>query len=86
MKRLMWLTALGTGLALAGCDEPVGQDAELAPASLEAELAPAAADQTAPAADTGAAIDPRPADGTALPPEQRPSGQTVQPESETLFY
>ncbi len=84
MKRLMLLTALGGGLALAGCEEPASQSAETAPPPMEAPMAPAATDQGVPAADTTAPTDQPPAD--TLPPEKRSSEETVQPESETLFY
>jgi hypothetical protein len=86
MNRLMLLTALGAGLALAGCEYPSSQQTETAPPLVEAPVAPAATDQATPAADTTAATDQPPADNTTLPPESRSSEQTVQPESETLFY
>lgn len=86
MKRLMLLVALGAaGLAVAGCEDPASQQAETAPPPIEAPLAPSAADQGVPAADTTAPTDAAPTNST-LPPEQRSSEETVQPESETLFY
>ncbi len=85
MKRLILLAALGSGLALAGCEEPMEQRTETMPPPIEEPVAPAAEDQGVPTADTGAAVNPPPIDG-ALPPEQRSSEETVQPESETLFY
>ncbi|MFC5346304.1 hypothetical protein ACETK8_15970 [Brevundimonas staleyi] len=85
MKRLMLLAALAaTGLAVAGCEEPAPRQAEMAPPPLEAPEAPAAADAGVPAADTTAPTDVPPT--TTLPPENRSSEETVQPESETLFY
>ncbi len=84
MKRLILLTALGAGLALAGCEEPVSSQPETAPPPMEAPVAPAATDQAVPAADTTAPTDRPPSD--TLPPEKRSSEETVQPESETLFY
>ena len=84
MKRLMLLAALGAaGLAVAGCEEPPARQAETAPPPIEAPVAPAATDQ-AVVGDTTAPTDVPPA--STLPPEQRSSEQTVQPESETLFY
>lgn len=83
MKRLMLLAGLGAGLALAGCEEPAPQQAELPPPPLEEPMAPAATDQTAPVVTT-APTDQPPVD--TLPPEKRSSEETVQPESETLFY
>lgn len=85
MKRLVALLALSSALALAACDDPsVSRDEELADAPMEAPVAPAE-EMTAPAADP-AAVDTPPASPETLPPEKRSSEETVQPESETLFY
>lgn len=84
MKRLMLLAALGASLAVAGCEDPVPQQAETAPPPIEAPVAPAATDQGVAAADTTAPTDTPP--NSALPSEQRSSEETVKPESETLFY
>ncbi len=84
MKRLILLALATTALTVAGCEEPVQQDAEMAPPPMEAPEAMAAEDLGVPAAETGAATDTPPVD--TLPPEQRESEETVQPESETLFY
>lgn len=84
MKRMMVLAAALSGLTLAGCEEPVSHQSEIAPSADEV-VAPAAADEGVPAADTTAPTDVPPPTST-LPPEQRSSEQTVQPESETLFY
>ncbi len=84
MKRLMVLAAALGCLTVAGCEEPVSQQTEIAPPAEEV-VAPAATDQGVPAADTTAPTDAPPPNST-LPPEQRSSDQTVQPESETLFY
>ncbi|WP_395943215.1 hypothetical protein [Brevundimonas sp.] len=80
-------TALGA-LALAGCDDfqsssrddyadapPVQEEAPAAEDSAEPVVAPEVTDPTptAPPPET-------------LPPEERSSEQSVQPESETLFY
>lgn len=86
MKQLIWLAALGAGLALAGCEEPQGGEIETAPLPIEAEGTPAAGDEGVPATDPGATTDALPADSAPLPPEQQSSEQTVRPESETLFY
>lgn len=86
MKRLMLLVALGAaGLAVAGCEEPASQQVETAPPPIEGPVAPSATDQGVPAADSTAPTDAPPANST-LPSEQRSSAETVQPESETLFY
>lgn len=55
------------------------------------EEAPVAEDLGAPASgvvvEDSSAMDPVPQpDQTALPPDERSSEETVQPESETLFY
>ena len=84
MKRLIVLAVALGGLTLTGCEEPVSQQVETAPPTEEA-VAPAATDQGVPAADTSAPTDAPPQNST-LPPEERSSEQTVQPESETLFY
>lgn len=84
MNRLILFAMAATALSLAGCEDPVQQDAEMAPPPMEGPEAIAAEDQGVPAADTGAAIDTPPVD--TLPPEERSSEETVQPESETLFY
>ncbi|RZJ18871.1 MAG: hypothetical protein EON91_03690 [Brevundimonas sp.] len=85
MNRLLLALALGAAAVLAGCEDPAPyDDTETAPAPLESE-APAAADSAEPAA-APAVTDAPPADTSALPPDQRSSEQTVQPESETLFY
>jgi len=84
MKRLWMLTALAGGLALAGCEEPQVATVETAPPPIEAPVATAAADAAVPAADTTAPATTAPTD--TLPSENRTSEQTVQPESETLFY
>lgn len=84
MKSLMIVAAVGAALALVACDEPYQQQTETAPPPMEAPVAPAATDQTAPVADTAA---PTTAPSTTtLPADQRSSEQSVQPESETLFY
>lgn len=84
MKRLVLAFALGATALLAGCEAPApSEDLETAPMPLETE-APAAEDAAAPAAET--APETPPTDTSALPPDQRSSEQTVQPESETLFY
>lgn len=89
MKPFSFLSAaaLAAGLALAGCDNPE-QLAE--PVAMEVEqveeAAPAAEESAAPVvAETPAPVtDPVPTE--ALPPETKSSEESVQPESETLFY
>lgn len=77
-------SAVGLMLGLAACDNfqtPQDPAIETAPEMVE-PAAPAAEDAGADAAATAAP----PVDSTALPPEERTSEQSVQPESETLFY
>ena len=86
MKRLMLLSALGAGLTLAACEEPAQREMETAaPPVDDASIAPTAEDQGVPAADTTAPTDAPPPIDT-LPEPPKTSEQTVQPESETLFY
>lgn len=84
MKRLTVLAALGAGFTLAGCEDPAPRQVEIAPTEIEAPVADAAADQGVPAADTTAPTDLPPSQHA--PTEARSSEQSVQPESETLFY
>jgi len=80
-------TVLGV-LTLAGCDDFQSRsDDDYVEAPSFEEQAPAAEDNAAPVvapevtdpAPTAAPVD-------TLPPEARTSEQSVQPESETLFY
>lgn len=80
--RLTALAVAAAGLGLAACDD--GYDAPPPPPPVVEEPAtPAAEDVAAEAAAEAPAPSP-PVD--ALPPDQRSSEETVQPESETLFY
>lgn len=84
MKRLTVFAALCAGMALAGCEDPSPTQVEVAPDEVEMSVADAAADQGVPAADTTAPADAVPAEHP--PTEPQSSEQSVQPESETLFY
>lgn len=84
MKKLMILAAAGVTLALAACDEPYREESEMAPVETESPVAPAATDETAPVVDP-AVTDPS-LETPPVPPEEKSSEQSVQPESETLFY
>ncbi|AQR62506.1 hypothetical protein BZG35_13265 [Brevundimonas sp. LM2] len=84
MRTILILAAAGLALALTGCDEPYREEAETVPAETEAPVAPAATDQTAPVVD--AAAPDETATTVPPPPEEPTSEQSVQPESETLFY
>lgn len=86
MKPLIPLAVSALALALTACEEPVSRDAEVLP-PVEVPIASSAEDSAVPAADTTAPTDqlPPPADGS-LPPASPSSEESVQPESETLFY
>jgi hypothetical protein len=85
MKRLIAILALSTAFGVAACDDPNDYESEVAEAPIEAPVAPAAEDVGAPVA-APSAVDTPPADSTTMPPEKRSSAESVQPESETLFY
>ena len=85
MKRLIAILTLSTAFGLAACDDPNAIDSEIAEAPMEAPVAPAADDAGVPVA-APSAVDAPPADSTTMPPEKRSSEESVQPESETLFY
>ena len=85
MKRLIAILALSTAFGVAACDGPNDENAEVSETPIEAPIAPAAEDMGAPVA-APSAVDAPPVDSTTLPPEKRSSEESVQPESETLFY
>ena len=85
MKRLLAILALSTAFGVAACDDPNDYESEADEATIEAPMAPAAEDVAAPAA-APSAVDAPPVDSTTMPPEKRSSEESVQPESETLFY
>jgi PBP1b-binding outer membrane lipoprotein LpoB len=86
MKRLILLTGSALVLTLSGCEDPMRQDAEYAP-PVEVPIAPSAEDAATAATDPSAPTDPLPPlDNTQLPPTDSSSEESVQPESETLFY
>lgn len=86
MRRLIALLSLTGALTVAACDDPGwSNESDFADTPIEAPVAPAAEDVGAPVADPSATDTP-PADTTRLPPAKRSSEESVQPESETLFY
>lgn len=86
MNRLTLAALAITAVAsLAGCEEPRPEQQEIVIPETPVPVAPSAEDQAAPASDTTATAT-QPQDDSTLPPEERPSEETVQPESETLFY
>lgn len=85
MKRLAALLALTGALAVAACDDPrPAHEDSLADRAAEQAPPPVAEDAGVPA--EAVAPTPPPTDSTTLPPEKRTSEESVQPESETLFY
>lgn len=79
------LAAVALAAALSACDDTRPAQVETAPPPPETPVAPPPAEtMTPPPATT--TTTPTPTDGTTLPPDQRPSEETVKPESETLFY
>lgn len=85
MKRLIAILALSTAFGVAACDDPNAEGSEIVEAPMEEPLAPVAEDAGVPVA-APSAVDTPPADSTTMPPEKRSSAESVQPESETLFY
>lgn len=85
MKRLIALLAVTSAVAVAACEGPQSNEPEYADTPMEVPIAPAAEDVGEPVAAPGA-INTPPADSTTLPPEKRSSAESVQPDSETLFY
>lgn len=83
MKRLAILVILAGLPILAACDEPAPPPSEPAVVAIpEDSHAPAVEDVAAPtAAETST-----PPPSTPLPPDERSSAESVQPDSETLFY
>ncbi len=85
MKRLIAILALSTAFGVAACGDPNANDSGAAEAPMDMPVAPAADEAIAPVV-APSAVDARPADSTTLSPEKRSSAESVQPESETLFY
>ncbi len=85
MNRLIAILALSTALGVAACDDPGSDDSEYADTPVEAPVALPAEDAAAPVA-APSVVDAPPVDPATLPPETKSSEESVQPESETLFY
>lgn len=86
IRRVLLAVALTGAAVLAGCEEPAQPEIETAPPPMEAPIAPPPTETPATPADDGAMQPPPPIDPSTLPEDQRESAETVQPESETLFY
>jgi len=84
MKRLLVLLALTGAMASSACDDPRPAEPEVAGPMMEEPVAPSIDEAAAPVAEP-AAPAPSP-DASTLPAEKKSSAESVQPESETLFY
>lgn len=82
---LIALTALSAVAAVSACDDPQPVDADMTAPPVETmPEAPAAEDA---GVETAAPVpETPPVDPSALPADKRTSEESVQPESETLFY
>lgn len=84
---LIAFAAVASALSLAACDDPSYDDEAQAPPPAEAYAAEDAGVETAaPDAAPSPTDVPPPADQGTLPPDTKSSEESVQPESETLFY
>jgi hypothetical protein len=83
MKRLFALVAIAGAVAVTACDDPRPAEPEVMGAPMEEPVAPTFEEAQAPVAAPDAAPAP---DTSAQPTEPRSSAESVQPDSETLFY
>jgi hypothetical protein len=83
MKRLFALVAIAGAVALTACDDPRPAEPEVLDTPMEEPVAAAAEEVQAPVV-APSATDTPPSD--TLPAEKRTSEESVQPDSETLFY
>lgn len=83
-RLLLGVVALGVACAVAACEKPRYEPAPAPAPAVEPE-APAAEDAAAPVVAEAPDAPAKPPVET-LPPDQRSSEETVQPESDTLFY
>ncbi|MNH48769.1 hypothetical protein D3C73_03220 [compost metagenome] len=87
VKRLLLATSLSATALLAACSDPASDhDYDAVEIQTEEQTAPAAEESAAPAVAEAPIPTDAPPPVDTLPPEQRTSEQTVQPESDTLFY
>ena len=84
VKRLFVTFALLCVGAIAACDDPDSYDEQPEVIVQDVVEAPAAEEVAAPVVEPAALPSAPPVD--TLPPEKRSSEESVQPESETLFY
>lgn len=83
---LIALAVLAGALTVAACDDPSYEE-DAGPPPIEAQAAEDVATEAAAADAAPAPTDvPPAADQGTLPPDTKSSEESVQPESETLFY
>lgn len=84
MKRLVALVAIAAAVVLTACEDPRPAEPEVMDTPMEEPVATAAEDVQAPVAAPEAADTPP--DNSTSPAAKRSSEESVQPDSETLFY
>lgn len=84
MKRLFTLVAIASAVALTACDDPRPAEPEVMDTPMEEPVAPAVEEVQEPVAAPSATDTPP--DNSRSPAGKRTSEESVQPESETLFY
>lgn len=85
MKQLIALAFCAAVMSVAACDDSRPAEPEVMDAPMEEAEALPAETAAAPVVEAEAPTDPEPGDQT-LPGTERTSEESVQPESETLFY
>ncbi|HEY0600782.1 hypothetical protein [Brevundimonas sp.] len=83
MNRLFTLVAMAGAVALTACDDPRPAEPEVLDAPMAEPVAPSAETAQEPIAAPSATDTPP---NEAAPAEKRTSEESVQPDSETLFY
>ena len=84
MKRLFALAAIASAFAVTACDDPRPAEPEVMDAPIEEPVAPSIEEVQAPVAAPSATDTPP--DNSRSPTDKRTSEESVQPDSETLFY
>ena len=84
MKRLFVLVAMASAVALTACDDPRPAEPEVMDTPIEEPVAPSIEEVQEPVA-APSATDTPPVNSRS-PTEKRTSEESVQPDSETLFY
>lgn len=84
MKRLFALAAIAGAVTLTACEDPRPAEPEVMDDPIEEPVAPAIEEVQAPVAAPSATDTPP--DNSRSPTEKRTSEESVQPDSETLFY